>query len=434
MQRPSLTDRINQVVEGAEEAVASEEVDPDQIRIPAPKDPEVNPAIYRDVESLLFRGFLVLQAEINGVIFTFKSMNHHEFEYIQWISGSGATMTGRSMERYYSLFISYGVFTINGQNILPERDRWASEVEKVFSGLPVNARSKIIRFLSELNRRASDAITLTEAYQMERASRFKWAQLRGLNLMSPDCTGIEGSDKLGMNFGQLVWRALNHYEDLSETAEREWDNAKFIGSCFAGKEVRKLYNQDKDRRNKEKEERLKRKDQIIRQVVLRERPEQAGQNGRYVMSVARSVEELASQLEKDLRGEKDWHDEVVAREEERIRSQIRERQQKLQELVENREANEGRELSGSTQMLGLSAREVQDRILRQRQLDAQRSASRIVHPELMDEKMSNFMAKYGGSDSTYQNGGEGTIGTTDRDPTDVPPLPPPRPRATPFRR
>jgi hypothetical protein len=432
--RPDFNDRINQIVEGAEEAFASAEVDPEDIRITPPKEPEVNPVVYRDVESLLFRGFLILPGEINGVQFVFKSINHHEFDHLQW--ASGLWVGGKSIERYYSMFISYGVFMVDGQNILPERDRWVPEIVEMFLGLSPEARSKIINYLSEVNQKASGAVTLTEAYQMELNSRFRWAQHKGLDLSSPMCTGVEGSDKLGLNYAQLVWRALNYYDDLRESAEREWDNAKFIGSCFAGKEIRKIYNQDKDRRQKEREERVKRRDQLIRQVVLRESPEETEKKGRYVMNVARSVEELAGQLEKDLRGEKDWHDEVVAKEEERIRRQIQERQQKLQGLVQEKQHETSLPYMANTNLVGLTAAEVQERITRRRQLEAQNVASRMVYPEMMDERMGQFIEKYvGAEDSTYQSAGVRLeVGTTDRDPSGVHPLPPPRPRATPFRR
>lgn len=436
MARPDFNDRINEIVEGAEEALASEEVDPEDIRIAPPVEPEVNPAVYRDVESLLFRGFLILPAEINGVPFLFKSINHHEFEYLQWVSGAEQRSTGRSMERYYSVFMAFGVLMIDGQNVLPERDRWVPEIVQMFSALRPDARAKIIRYLSEVNQKASGAVTLTEAYQSELSSRFKWAQHRGLDLIDPVCTGVEGTGKLGLNYAQLVWRALNYYDDLRESAEREWDNAKFIGSCFAGKEIRKIYSQDKDRRQKEREERIKRRDQLIRQVMLRESPEETEKKGRYVMKVARSVEELADQLEKDLRGEKDWHDQVVAQEEERIRRQIQDRQQKLQGMIQEKQLETPLPYMGGTNLIGLTAAEVQERLIRKRQLEAQNVASRMVFPEMMDERMGQFIDKYVDvEDDTYQTAGvRSRVGFTDRDPSEVHPLPPPRPRATPFRR
>jgi hypothetical protein len=426
-----LNDAINRVVEGEEEAVSGLD---EGIRIDTPKDPEVNPEVYRDVERLLFRGFLTLVGEINGVPFVFKSMNHHEFDNLQWITGGLLGRDRRSHDRYYSAFLSHGVFMIDGQNILPERGKWIPKLEETFGGLPSSARTKLIRYLSDVNRKASNAVSLTEAYQVEASSRFRWAQLRGLDLMSATCTGVQGTEALGMNYGQLVWRALNSYEDTRDKAEREWDFAKFIGGCFVGgKEIRKVHSQDTERRKKEREDRLERRDKVLRQVLTGEDPEDEKKN-RTVKIVARTVEELASQLERDLRGEKDWHDEVVTREEARIRATIQERQQKIHQVSKDREQDPTR--SATTEMAGLSRDEVQQRILRRRQLEAQEVAGKMVYPELMDPRMEAFLQKYMESDDTYQSspGVKSNVGTTDRDTSDVHPQPPNRPRATPFRR
>lgn len=424
-----FTDAINRVVEGEEEALPG----PD-IRIEAPQEPEVDPKVYRDVEQLLFRGFLTLFGEINGVQFVFKSLNHHEFENLRLMTGGA----GANQERFFSTFISMGIFMVDGQNILPERGRWIPKLEEVFGGFQQTVRTKIIRYLSEVNRKASDAVALTEAYNLETMSRFRWAQLKGLDLMSTGCTGTDGTSSLGMNFGQLVWRALNHYEDLREASEHEWDHAKFIGGCFVGgKEMRKVHNQDSERRKKDRELRLERKDKVLRQVLLGIDPEQEVKTARSVKHVARTVEELASQLERDLRGEKDWHDEVVAREEARIKASIQERQQKLRQIVQERTDEPMR--STTTELAGLTRQEVQERIARSRQIASQKVASQMVYPEMMDERMEGFLQKYGPGpedSDTYESssGVKSSVGTTDRDTSDVHPQPPPRPRTPPFRR
>ena len=398
----------------------------EEIRIEAPREPEVDPIHYRDVESLIFRGFLVAPAEINGVQFLFKSLNHHEFEYLQWVS------SGKTTERYYSTFVAYGVFMVDGQNVLMDRDRWVPEIEGAIDKLPPAARAKIVRNLSEVNRRASNAVVLAEAYQMERVSRFRWAQYRGLQLMDSASTGVLGSERLGMNYAQLVWRALNHYEDLREQSEREWENAKFIGSCFAGKEIRKIYSQDKDRRQKEQEERVQRKDQLIRQVLLGEDPSKDKTQGQVKLIVPRTVEELAAQLESDLRGERDWHDEVVFREEEKMRSQLQERETRLRELQAARDsALEPIAYTRTDLSKGLSPDEVRERVLRGRQIEAQRAASRIVHPEMHDEKLNTFLQKYLPTEESPVPASS----TGDRNPTHVQPVvPPSRPPGVPFRR
>jgi len=391
----------------------------EEVRIEVPQEPEVDPKHYRDVESLLFRGFLVLPAEINDVQFIFKSMNHHEFELLQWVTN------GRTSEQYHNTFLAHGVFMIDGQNILPERDKWIPLIEKTFSSLPSPARAKLVRYLSEVNRRAANAVTLAEAYQMEKSSRFRWAQLKGVDLMSPGCTGIEGTHRIGLNYAQLVWRALNYYDDLREQAEREWDNAKFIGSCFAGKEMKKVYNQDRERKDKEKLDRLQRKDQLLRFVFLGEEINNDKTVNQYQIVTARTAEELASQLERDLRGEKDWHDQVVEREESRLKEGEKARYRQMREMYQERaRENPNGTSGGSDPSQAYSAREVQERILRQRQLSAQRAASQMVY----DERMTQFLSKYGMAD------GESSIGLTDRDPSHAQPVVPTRPPGSPFRR
>ena len=431
----SLNDRINQIVEGTEEALASTEIDSDDIRIAAPREPEVDPKIYRDVESLIVRGFLVLPANINGVKFVFKSMNHREFEYVSWVAGPVGDDSGKSIEHYYNAFMAYGVFMVDGHNILRDRDYWIPILQDTFAGIPAEAKAKVIRYLSELNQKAGQAVILTEAYQVEAVSRYRWKQFKGLDLMSPSCTGIEGTDKIGLNYAQLVWRALNQYEDQKESAEVDWTHAKFIGSCFVGKEIQKIYNQDKDRLRKEREEKIKRRDKLIRQVVLRESPEEAENRGRYIMQVARTADELADQLEKSLRGEKDWHDEVVAKEEARIHAQRVERQQKLQVLVEEKSRDIQLPYQATTNLEGLSLAEVQERIQRKKQLGAQQAASRMVFPEMQDERLDHLFEKYIDSNDTYQlTGVQSRVGLTNRDTSGIQALPPPRPHATPFRR
>ena len=403
----------------------------DGVHIEIPKEPEVNPEIYLDVEQLLFRGFIARVAEINGVPFVFKSINHHEFETLRWLSGTRETSQIR--DRFYNSFLAYGVYMVNGQNVLSGRDNHLPELTKFFAEMPREAKAKTIWNLSEINRKATNAVTLTEAYAMEVYSRFRWAQLKGIDLCSTTTTGIPGSECLGLNVGQLVWRALNHYEDLKETTEREWEHAKFVGSCMAGKGVSKVYNQDKTRRAKEREDRAARKDKLLRQVVLGEdKSSSTGMIAGRVKIVANTVEELTEQLERDLRGEKDWHDEVVAAEEARIRNLVDTRQKQLIEISEQREKEfNGRMLLGGTSNEYLTPEEVQERMIRGRQIQNQSRASRIIYPDLMDPKTQKFHEKWG---SVSQPQETGPIAQTDRDPSSALPITRPEPRGQPFRK
>ena len=361
------------------------------IHIDVPKEPEVDPKLYRDVEALLFRGFLYLSAEINDVDFTFKSLNHHEFDLLQMALGYRSD--AKAMRKFYNHFLAYGVVMVDGHNVLLDRERWVPDLAKLFDGLATHAREKVIRALSELNRRASSGVLLTEAYAMESSSRFRWAQLQGLDLSAPMVTGVPGSFNLGLNWAQLSWRAMNLYEDRHDAAEREWENAKFIGACFAGKGIQKVYTQDTNRRQKEQEERAERKDKLLRHVVLGtplDSPEVV--KGGQTIQVARTVEQLADQLEKSLRGEQDWHDYVVSSLENRTRQEQQNQQERLTKLAEEyAEAYGDKPIVGRTETVGLTPEDVKDRLLKR-----QEQAKNIVRPgQPQDEKHSNFMTKWG---------------------------------------
>jgi hypothetical protein len=283
-----------------------EGVDEEEALLPElPQDPEVNPEIYKDVEPLLFRGFLCVPAEINDVSFVFKSLNHQEFDRLKLIF---SCKTGKkAIEEYYDLFLAYGVLMLDGVNVLANRSEMLFKLADFFSKL--GSKQVLIRHMSEVNRRAGKAMILTEAYAMEVQSRLRWAQYKGYDLTSACVTGFEGTEGLGLNWAQLTWRALNYFEDLRDQHEREWENAKFIASASAGKGMNKIYSQDKMRRKREREERLDRKDKIIRYALLGEPLE--GPSKVQKVQVARTAQELQAEVERSLKGEKDFHDTVI---------------------------------------------------------------------------------------------------------------------------
>lgn len=411
-----------------EQAKLKAELDGTQdIHITVPRDPEVNPEVYRDVESVLYRGFLTVAAEIHSIHFVFKSLNHHELELLRF-SGAFQNMS----ESFWSLFLAYGVFMVDGVNVLPARDKEIPAIVKVFREMPPEARSRIVRAVSEVNRRAANAVPLTEAYAMEMASRYRWLQLKGLDLTSTAVTGIDGTQRLGLNWAQQLWRALNNVEDRNEEHEREWENSKFIGSCFAGKGVSKLYNQDTERRRKEREERSSRKDRILREIVLGERPKDNYTRipGAIIMQ-PKTVDELADQLKKDLKGEKDWHDRVIDEHEALIRDRYSARKMQMEMAAKESAVKFGdHHVVGTSSIEGLTQAEVDERLARKKQLQAQAIARMQVHPDIQDEKTETFLNKW-----NMVDGVSSEITTTDRDPSGAITLPATtRPQTPPFRR
>jgi len=387
--------------------------------LPEIQVPEVNPEIYKDVDPVLFRGFITVGATINDVPFVFKSLNHHEF---QWLAlTQAATGSSAAVQRYYNTFLAYGVAVADGVNVLRSRDRHLEKLANFFAGLPRVAHQRVIRHLSEINRRANRAVLLVEPYVMEAQSRLRWVQVKGLDLSATAVTGFEGSQMLGLNWGQLTWRALNHIEDLKENAEREWENAKFIASAMAGKGMQKIYNADRRRRQDARREQVERREKILRLALLNEPIDEQKSEGNVV--VARSVGELTDQLERDLKGEKDWHDRVIENHENRVRADMQRRAQAIQEARQAHIQQFGdRPVIATTDLSGLSKSEVQRR-LRERRVEILESLNRNAeHPELTDPKYADF------SDKWLQ---QPIVGK----PSSVMPIETrARPRGTPFRR
>lgn len=368
------------------------EGEPDDFHIEVPKQaPEVNPEVYRDVEPMLFKGFLHVAAEINEVPFVFKSLNHHEFSLLSLMGSTGSTAATR--HKFYCRFLAYGVMMMDGINIMSDRDTCLPEVIKFFDQMGEKAFNKVIRNLSELNRKASRAVILSEAYALENTSRLRWAQLKGTDLTSSSVTGIEGTQFIGMNWAQLTWRAMNHFEDLREQAEREWENAKFVASAMAGKGMGRVHSQDKHRREKEREERIDRRDRILRFALLGKPMDKPG--NAIPVKVARTVEELTHQLEQDLKGEKDWHDLVVEAHENKVRGEQQARAERLQELQKAFDDRYGgQSIIGKSSLEGLTPDEVKFQVERRRQLAAQNLSAQQVYPELMDPKQADFQDKW----------------------------------------
>jgi putative NADH-flavin reductase len=147
--------------------------------------------------------------------------------------------------------------------------------------------------------------------------------------------------------------------------------------------------------------------------------------GNAVIIAARTTEDLASQLEKDLSGEKDWHDTVIEAYDRLYRENHEKQQERLKQLSAGRE-HPTLSVVGGTEGRALSAAEVQERVLRTKQIQAQTVQRQMIETQFA-EKVERFNAKIGYDLRV-------AVEETDRDPSSARPVPPARPAGTPFRR
>lgn len=283
---------------------------------------------YADLEKLIFRGFLALPIQIGSSRLVLKSINNVEFDRVKY----HLPFISNQMS-YHLYFIAYSIWMIDDVNILPDRRVYLPSMVKILGSLPSHLLTRILGLLTDLNNLSVKKGALIEAYSYESISRQKWMSMKSLSPNDYRVSGVEGTEIIGLNTYQKTWISLNQMEDLKISREVEWDNAKFIGSCFNPKGVRQIETQDKARRNREKEDR-----EYIRRGGIME-------NGSIKIQ-SESVEELMGELERSLKGEKDWHDKVVEKHEKEIKEKYEKQKREMFEMIDrNRVSNDSLESS-----------------------------------------------------------------------------------------
>jgi hypothetical protein len=138
--------------------------------------------------------------------------------------------------------------------------------------------------------------------------------------------------------------------------------------------------------------------------------------------VARTVEELNTQLERDLKGEQDWHDKVISAHENRAQQGYLDRMDYVRKLREKHIEEYGdRAVISSTEIKGLTPGDVQRRIQERQKSIVEGLARQAEFPELMDEKHAEFTEKWMNQKPTVQS-----------PPSVMPAQVPTRPQGKPF--
>ena len=153
---------------------------------------------------------------------------------------------------------------------------------------------------------------------------------------------------------------MKNIQDEKDLIEREWSNAKFIGSCFAGKGVRSIDEKDKSRKENERVEREELKMKVLHNYLNRSLGEEMAPetvtlpDGRQAEVVKRfkadSVEELADQLSASLSEEKDYHDLVIEAKEREVANRIQKIEEQRRLLFEKSRSDI--RIDGSNRILG----------------------------------------------------------------------------------
>jgi hypothetical protein len=360
----------------------SEDAAPERVRISLPDAYKpVDEEVWVDLEAYLYQGFLTSSAHLAGKTFVFKTINHHELRYLSYLKPMRSSPVD-VRDAHRAALIASSVFMVDGENLLTDRHRKVVRLSRAVSRMPSALQDSIVQNLAALNEKAARLRPLVEVFVHENRSRYRWMHTAGSPVHSPSNTGVAGTDELGMNYCQQAWTTLNRLLDSRETMERDWVNAKFIGSCFAGKGVRSVDEKDRARAAREKAELEELKMKVLHGYLNRSGAEQKEAevslpDGRRATVVGRfraeSAEELRAQMEAAIAQEKDHHDLVVEKHIAKGRERAAFMEESRQKLYRAPALSEGVPISGSSRVLG-GREEAEALLARMKDLQAQQMA------------------------------------------------------------
>lgn len=280
--------------------------------------------IYKDLESILFKGFISYGFVYNGVAYRFKSLAESEFDYIndKWFFVD-------NIEDKFKYFLAFSILEINAENLLVVRheSEFIKGILSVINSWPQEFYFKVSKLIDVFRERQSYSSKLLEAYTYTDESRMMWSCYKNMFLNSPHVTGYPGTELFTLSAIQKSWIYINTLEDLRIQVENLNDVGRLSGAA-ANPEGMKEYNtKETNRRNNLK--------------MYREQVKKNAGYGSVVPVGGISDEELVEQLRRAQRGEKDEHDLIVEQYELNLKRMQLEDKKKLAELLESqKKANE----------------------------------------------------------------------------------------------
>lgn len=281
---------------------------------------------YKDLEDLLFLGFLPHKVSVGGVDFVFKTINDLEYRKARLMSGLPNEVT--YSHRFHYNYLFHSIYMINGVSMLEDRDKYYNDILDTLKSFPQALIRKTFETLGELTKRVDKCTGLVEAYAYEDESRYNWLSRQKGQLNSYVNTGLRGTESLGLNQFQRFWTVLNVKEDERDSFEEKYSLVKFVASFTDSKSVKKIDASDKAR----KEEEVKRRERV--KIVGSEAENE------YNQDPTASRDGIIEELEKQMKGIKDDHDKAIESHERNLRSNMLKQMKEMKKVQEDSRLNE----------------------------------------------------------------------------------------------
>lgn len=255
---------------------------------------------YDLIGSIIIKGFIQSKFSCGELFCVLKSISDKEYglldNYVRPEDKSGSSASKLAVSTYF----------LNGINMIPDRDTKIQQMISFYKNLPVTIISRMISVVEDLHYTFLEAIEYLEGFCYTKYSRVLWKSI-GLSVSSGmNVSGIQGSEVFGINNIQENWILINRGMDDEEAYGRDFHLSTMVASSFNPKGVKVISNNFEFHR-KEVEE--ARKD-IAKYGYDKKRIEEQRRENEWTAPI-KTREDLVRELNRQMRGEKDKHDQFI---------------------------------------------------------------------------------------------------------------------------
>lgn len=294
---------------------------------------------YSILHDLIFKGFIVSEMSLNRRI-VFKTVNDAEFDMVRILSGDNE----KQNQLFNSCFLTFSLFCVDGDMILPNRSRRFTEIRNLFLGMPTAFLSRIIKNLNILRNTVSEATDFLEGFCYTNLSRKIWKTLGGMAVYNEQATGVPGSSEMGQNVHQEMWAYINRSIDEDDSYDRQFNLSVMIASASNPKGASHIRNQHTTSM-KSVEDRRTSLAKMGKSDAREWRPDGWS-------APVDTVEQLVQELERQMQGKKDRHDQFMDEYMQKLHNQAEKRAKEAEARIKR--AREGLEdvfITGDTHVL-----------------------------------------------------------------------------------
>lgn len=287
---------------------------------------ELRKFLYKDVEELIFPGFLSHKVKLGSSRVVMRSLHPGDTHMLE------LRAAGQRMREWKLWSVAMSIWMIDGRNLLTVDDAapWVYDQIKL---LPEVILDRLFSVVLALFKRVNKAMDAVEAFTYEDRSMAIWQNLHGDHPRNH--VGIAGVDKMSTNPVQRIWMYVCQIEDYVREEKREWERTWAIVGVWASKggmnKIRSSQAEaDQDR------ERIKQETRDLfyyRSIGLlpEEETESKGEESSTpaIRGRKKSLAELQDEYKRWVTGDQDFHDQIVEDYKQRILDAKKQREEDL---------------------------------------------------------------------------------------------------------